>query len=192
MNKNKLITKIILLNILKNNISGNIYYNYKEEAKKIKNKIIKVKNSKILKQININKTQLTKLPEYLEYNTKKNNKQNSLIIYIDKKHLNQDTNEIIKKWCESINILNYKIIDNPNTLTSEIDNQQPKAILACEEVELFLNQNLRIQIVRGFELKFKKIPIVFTHLPTNQISNPELKKEIWHDLKIIKGIIKYG
>ncbi|AFI30798.1 hypothetical protein [Borrelia crocidurae] len=189
MNKNKLIKKIILFRILKNNISGNIYYNYKEEIEKIKNTIIKVKNVDTLEQTHIKENQPIKS---LEHNTKQTNTKNLLIIYIDKKHLNKNTNAIIKKWCESISILNYKIINNSNTLIAEIDNQQPKAILACEEVELFLNQNLRIQIVRGFELKFKKIPIVFTHLPTSQISNPELKKEIWQDLKMIKGIVKYG
>ena len=71
-------------------------------------------------------------------------------------------------------------------------NKQPKAILSCEEVEFFLNQNLRIKIVRVFELRFKGIPLVFTYLPMNQVKNPTLKKEIWQDLKIIKGIIKYG
>ncbi len=87
---------------------------------------------------------------------------------------------------------NYKIIDTIESLNLEISNKNLKAILSCEEIDFFLNQPLRIQIVRGIELRFKGIPLVFTHLPTNQIKNPELKKEIWQDLKIIKGIIKYG
>ncbi len=87
---------------------------------------------------------------------------------------------------------NYKIIDTIESLNLEISNKNLKAILSCEEIDFFLNQPLRIQIVRGIELRFKGIPLVFTYLPTNQIKNPELKKEIWQDLKIIKGIIKYG
>ncbi|AHH02964.1 Hypothetical protein BHY_0013 [Borrelia nietonii YOR] len=192
MNKNKLLKKLILLKILENNISGNIY-SKQEELKKLKNKIIKSRNIKILKhtkQKNIKAN--NSLIKSIEYKINKNDKKDLLIVYIDKKYLNQNTEIIVKKWCESINIFNYKIIDNSNTLTLEINKQKPKAILACEEVELFLNQNLRIQIVRGFELNFKGIPIVFTYLPTSQVTNPELKKEIWQDLKIIKGIIKYG
>ncbi|AAX16539.1 hypothetical protein [Borrelia hermsii] len=192
MNKSKLLKKLILLKILENNISGNIY-SKQEELKKLKNKIIKSRNIEILKhteQKDIKEN--NSLTKSIEYKINKNDKKDLLIVYIDKKYLNQNTEIIVKKWCESINIFNYKIIDNSNALTLEIKNQQPKAILACEEVELFLNQNLRIQIVRGFELNFKGIPIVFTYLPTSQVTNPELKKEIWQDLKIIKGIIKYG
>ncbi|AHH12032.1 Hypothetical protein BHO_0113600 [Borrelia hermsii YBT] len=193
MNKSKLLKKLILLKILENNISGNIYSKQEEELEKLKNKIIKSRNIKILKhteQKDIKEN--NSLIKSIEYKINKNDKKDLLIVYIDKKYLNQNTEIIVKKWCESINIFNYKIIDNSNTLTLEIKNQQPKAILACEEVELFLNQTLRIQIVRGFELNFKGIPIVFTYLPTSQVTNPELKKEIWQDLKIIKGIIKYG
>ncbi|AHH10167.1 hypothetical protein bcCo53_000014 [Borrelia coriaceae] len=193
MNKSKLLKKLILLRILANNISGNVYSNQKEEFEKIKNQIIKTRNIKLLQHTEQNDTkENNKLIQQIEYKINKNDKTDLLIIYIDKKSLNQNTKIIVKKWCESIKILNYKIIDNLNTLISEIHNQQPKAILACEEVALFLNQDLRIQIVRGFELNFKGIPIVFTYNPTNQITNPELKKEIWQDLKIIKGIIKYG
>ncbi|QMU98834.1 hypothetical protein F0310_00060 [Borrelia sp. A-FGy1] len=188
MNKIKLIKKLILLRMLKNNILGNLYENKEEELKKIKNKIRKFKNIKVLnKKIQKN----TKLIKTIEYNKNKNEEKNLLIVYIDKKYLNKSAKEIVKKWCKSINILNYKIIDNFNMLSLEI-NKQPKAILSCEEVEFFLNQKLRIQIVRGFELRFKGIPLVFTYLPFNQIKNPILKKEIWQDLKIIKGIIKYG
>ncbi|UPA17551.1 hypothetical protein R5397_04325 [Borrelia sp. MN22-0132] len=192
MNKSKLLKKLILLRILKNNISENIY-SKQEEFEKLKNQIIKARNIKILKHTEQKDTkENNRLIKSIGYKINKNDKKSLLIIYIDKKHLNQNAKIIVKKWCESIKILNYKIIDNPNTLTLEINNQQPKAILACEEVALFLNQHLRIQIVRGFELNFKGIPIVFTYLPKNQLTNPELKKEIWQDLKIIKGIIKYG
>ncbi|AAX17358.1 hypothetical protein [Borrelia turicatae] len=192
MNKSKLLKKLILLRTLKNNISENIY-SKQEEFEKLKNQIIKARNIKILKhteQKDIKEN--NRLIKSTGYKINKNDKKGLLIVYIDKKYLNQNAKIIVKKWCESIKILNYKIIDNPNTLTFEINNQQPKAILACEEVALFLNQHLRIQIVRGFELNFKGIPIVFTYLPTNQVTNPEIKKEIWQDLKIIKGIIKYG
>ncbi len=72
---------------------------------------------------------------------------------------------------------NYKIIDTIESLNLEISNKNLKAILSCEEIDFFLNQPLRIQIVRGIELRFKGIPLVFTHLPTNQIKNPELKKK---------------
>ncbi|AHH07977.1 hypothetical protein baBA2_000012 [Borrelia anserina] len=194
MNKSKLLKKLILLTILKNNISGKIYNKQEEKLEKVKNKIIiKTRNTKILKHIKQKNIKKNNRPiKSTEHKTKKTDKKDLLIVYIDEKYLNQNTKIIVKKWCESINILNYKIIDNPNTLTLEINNKQPKAILACEEVELFLKQNLRIQIVRGFELNFKGIPIVFTYLPKSQITNPELKKEIWQDLKIIKGIIKYG
>ncbi|UER67237.1 hypothetical protein LKV13_00060 [Borrelia sp. BU AG58] len=186
--KNKLIKKLILLRMLGNNISGNLYEN-KEVAKKIKNKTTKPKSNAILNQIE--QEGIKENTESTELNPSKNEKKDLLIVYIDKKYLNKSASEIVKKWCQSIKILNYKIIDNFNTLSVEIS-KQPKAILSCEEVEFFLNQNLRIQIVRGFELRFKGIPLVFTYLPISQIKNPTLKKEIWQDLKIIKGIIKYG
>ncbi|AHH05403.1 hypothetical protein CNO14_04190 [Borrelia miyamotoi] len=190
MNKSKLFQKLILLKMLENNISGNIYGKQEEKIETIKHKIIKARNIKILK--NTKQKDIKGNKRLIESIENKTNKKDLLIIYIDKKYLNQNVNIIVKKWCDSINIFNYKIIDNPNTLNLEINNKQPKAILACEEVELFLNQKLRIQIVRGFELNFKGIPIVFTYLPTSQIKNPKLKEEIWQDLKIIKGIIKYG
>ncbi|WKC57613.1 hypothetical protein [Borrelia sp. P9F1] len=190
--KNTLIKKLILLRMLKNNISGNLYVYKEDELKKIKKKIVERRNIKILnrtEQVNIKeKPKSTKL---IEHSQNKNDKKDLLIVYIDKKYLNKSTSEMVRRWCESIKILNYKIIDNVNTLNIEL-NRRPKAILSCEEVEFFLNQNLRIQIVRGFELRFKEIPLVFTYLPMNQIKNPKLKKEIWQDLKIIKGIIKYG
>ncbi|UGQ15734.1 hypothetical protein [Borrelia sp. RT5S] len=190
--KNKLIKKLILLRMLENNISGNFYGHKENELKKIKSKIAKCRNIKILNQTEqVDIKEKPKLAKSIEHNQNKNDKKDLLIIYIDKKYLNKGTSEMVKKWCDSIRILNYKIIDNVNTLNSEL-NRQPKAILSCEEVEFFLNQNLRIQIVRGFELRFKEIPLVFTYLPINQIKNPKLKKEIWQDLKIIKGIIKYG
>ncbi|BCR21461.1 hypothetical protein [Borrelia sp. HM] len=190
MNKNQLLQKLILLRTLKNNISGNIYSKQEKNIEIIKNTIIKTKNIKTLKKVKQKNIKENHRPiELIRNNT---NKKDLLIIYIDKKYLNKNVNIIVKKWCDSINIFNYKIIDNPNTLTLEIKDKQPKAILACEEVELFLNQKLRIQVVRGFELNFKGIPTVFTYLPTSQITNPKLKEEIWQDLKIIKGIIKYG
>ncbi|AWG42419.1 hypothetical protein CR532_00060 [Candidatus Borreliella tachyglossi] len=193
MNKNTLLKKLILLKMLENNIWGNIYGNQEEELEKIKHKIIKYRNIKILSEEEQKDTkEKNTLIKSIEYNRSKNDEKDLLIIYMDKKYSSTSAYVIIKKWCQSINVLNYKIIDNFNSLSLAINDKQPKAILSCEEVELFLNQNLRIQIVRGFELRFKEIPIVFTYLPISQAKNPALKKEIWQDLKIIKGIIKYG
>ena len=49
MNKNTFIKKLILLKMLKNNISGNIYGHKEKELKKIKNKIIKSQKYKNIK-----------------------------------------------------------------------------------------------------------------------------------------------
>ncbi|WP_215540113.1 uracil-DNA glycosylase family protein [Borreliella bavariensis] len=200
MSNNILTKKLFLLKILTNNIEGKITENFEKINNEIKHKIEKVKNVKIY-QKNENSEETT------EISTKnKNNLTNLLsnsrlqeksindyiIIYVNKDYLDEPSRDIIVKWCKSINMHNYKIIDTIESLNLEISNKNLKAILSCEEIDFFLNQPLRIQIVRGIELRFKGIPLVFTYLPTNQIKNPELKKEIWQDLKIIKGIIKYG
>ncbi|WP_215539057.1 uracil-DNA glycosylase family protein [Borreliella bavariensis] len=197
---NKILTKkLFLLKILTNNIEGKITENFEKINNEIKHKIEKVKNVKIY-QKNENSEETT------EISTKNKNLTNLLsnsslqeksindyiIIYVNKDYLDEPSRDIIVKWCKSINMHNYKIIDTIESLNLEISNKNLKAILSCEEIDFFLNQPLRIQIVRGIELRFKGIPLVFTYLPTNQIKNPELKKEIWQDLKIIKGIIKYG
>ncbi|WKC81275.1 hypothetical protein [Borreliella tanukii] len=201
MNNNILTKKLFLLKILKNNIEGKITENFEKIDNEIKQEIEKVKSVKIY-QKNENSKQITEIPiktknlmNLLPNNSlqeKSNNNHHHIIIYINKNYLNEPSRDIITKWCKSINIHNYKIIDTIESLNLEISNKNLKAILSCEEIDFFLNQPLRIQIVRGIELRFKGIPLVFTHLPTNQIKNPELKKEIWQDLKIIKGIIKYG
>ncbi|WP_215535048.1 uracil-DNA glycosylase family protein [Borreliella bavariensis] len=199
MSNNILTKKLFLLKILTNNIEGKITENFEKINNEIKHKIEKVKNVKIY-QKNENSEETT------EISTKNKNLTNLLsnsslqeksindyiIIYVNKDYLDEPSRDIIVKWCKSINMHNYKIIDTIESLNLEISNKNLKAILSCEEIDFFLNQPLRIQIVRGIELRFKGIPLVFTYLPTNQIKNPELKKEIWQDLKIIKGIIKYG
>ncbi|WP_187982628.1 uracil-DNA glycosylase family protein [Borreliella bavariensis] len=199
MSNNILTKKLFLLKILTNNIEGKITENFEKINNEIKQKIEKVKNVKIY-QKNGNSEETT------EISTKNKNLTNLLsnsslqkksindyiIIYVNKDYLDEPSRDIIVKWCKSINMHNYKIIDTIESLNLEISNKNLKAILSCEEIDFFLNQPLRIQIVRGIELRFKGIPLVFTYLPTNQIKNPELKKEIWQDLKIIKGIIKYG
>ncbi|WP_215536862.1 uracil-DNA glycosylase family protein [Borreliella bavariensis] len=199
MSNNILTKKLFLLKILTNNIEGKITENFEKINNEIKHKIEKVKNVKIY-QKNENSEETT------EISTKNKNLTNLLsnsslqeksindyiIIYVNKDYLDEPSRDIIIKWCKSINMRNYKIIDTIESLSLEISNKNLKAILSCEEIDFFLNQPLRIQIVRGIELRFKGIPLVFTYLPTNQIKNPELKKEIWQDLKIIKGIIKYG
>lgn len=199
MSNNILTKKLFLLKILTNNIEGKITENFEKINNEIKQKIEKVKNVKIY-QKNGNSEETT------EISTKNKNLTNLLsnsslqkksindyiIIYVNKDYLDEPSRDIIVKWCKSINMHNYKIIDTIESLNLEISNKNLKAILSCEEIDFFLNQPLRIQIVRGIELRFKGIPLVFTYLPTNQIKNPELKKEIWQDLKIIKGIIQYG
>lgn len=199
MNNNILTKKLFLLKILTNNIEGKITENFEKINNEIKQKIEKVKNVKIYqKNENSEKTaeisrknkNLTNLLSNSSLQEKSIN--DYIIIYVNKDYLDEPSRDIIIKWCKSINMHNYKIIDTIESLNLEISNKNLKAILSCEEIDFFLNQPLRIQIVRGIELRFKGIPLVFTHLPTNQIKNPELKKEIWQDLKIIKGIIKYG
>ncbi|MBB6043225.1 hypothetical protein QIA34_00630 [Borreliella yangtzensis] len=200
MNNNILNKKLFLLKILTNNIEGKITESFEKIENDIKQKIEKAKSVKIYqkngnikqpKEMPIKPKNLTNL---LPNNSlqERNIHNNHIIIYINRNYLNESSREIITKWCKSINIHNYKIIDTIESLNLEINNKNLKAILSCEEIDFFLNQPLRIQIVRGIELRFKGIPLVFTYLPTNQIKNPELKKEIWQDLKIIKGIIKYG
>nr|WP_267509486.1 hypothetical protein [Borreliella garinii] len=199
MNNNILTKKLFLLKILTNNIEGKITENFDKINNEIKQKIEKVKNVKIYQknenseettEISIKNKNLTNLLSNSSLQEKSIN--DYIIIYVNKDYLDEPSRDIIIKWCKSINIHNYKIIDTIESLNLEISNKNLKAILSCEEIDFFLNQPLRIQIVRGIELRFKGIPLVFTHLPTNQIKNPELKKEIWQDLKIIKGIIKYG
>lgn len=199
MNNNILTKKLFLLKILTNNIEGKITENFEKINNEIKQKIEKVKNVKIYQknenseettEISIKNKNLTNLLSNSSLQEKSIN--DYIIIYVNKDYLNEPSRDIIIKWCKSINMHNYKIIDTIESLNLEISNKNLKAILSCEEIDFFLNQPLRIQIVRGIELRFKGIPLVFTHLPTNQIKNPELKKEIWQDLKIIKGIIKYG
>ncbi|WPM06269.1 hypothetical protein QIA41_04205 [Borreliella sinica] len=202
MNNNILNKKLFLLKILKNNVEGQITENFEKIDIEIKQKIEKAKNIKIYqKNENTKKpaealVKTENLKNLLSSNSlqekSSSNTSNYIIIYLNKNHLNEPSKDIVTKWCKSINIQNYKIIDTIESLNLEISNKNPKAILSCEEIDFFLNQPLRIQIVRGIELRFKGIPLVFTYLPTNQIKNPELKKEIWQDLKIIKGIIKYG
>ncbi|WP_031539673.1 hypothetical protein [Borreliella garinii] len=199
MNNNILTKKLFLLKILTNNIEGKITENFDKINNEIKQKIEKVKNVKIYQknenseettEISIKNKNLTNLLSNSSLQEKSIN--DYIIIYVNKDYLDEPSRDIIIKWCKSINMHNYKIIDTIESLNLEISNKNLKAILSCEEIDFFLNQPLRIQIVRGIELRFKGIPLVFTHLPTNQIKNPELKKEIWQDLKIIKGIIKYG
>lgn len=200
MNNNNILTKkLFLLKILTNNIEGKITENFDKINNEIKQKIEKVKNVKIYQknenseettEISIKNKNLTNLLSNSSLQEKSIN--DYIIIYVNKDYLDEPSRDIIIKWCKSINMHNYKIIDTIESLNLEISNKNLKAILSCEEIDFFLNQPLRIQIVRGIELRFKGIPLVFTHLPTNQIKNPELKKEIWQDLKIIKGIIKYG
>ncbi|WP_029358293.1 hypothetical protein [Borreliella garinii] len=199
MNNNILTKKLFLLKILTNNIEGKIIENFDKINNEIKQKIEKVKNVKIYqknenseetKEISIKNKNLTNLLSNSSLQEKSIN--DYIIIYVNKDYLDEPSRDIIIKWCKSINMHNYKIIDTIESLNLEISNKNLKAILSCEEIDFFLNQPLRIQIVRGIELRFKGIPLVFTHLPKNQIKNPELKKEIWQDLKIIKGIIKYG
>ncbi|WKC76684.1 hypothetical protein [Borreliella valaisiana] len=200
MNNNILNKKLFLLKILTNNIEGKITENFEKIENDIKQKIEKTKSVKIYQ-----KNENIKQPKEMPIKTKnltnllpnnslqeKSINNNHIIIYINRNYLDEPSRDIITKWCKSININNYKIIDTIESLNLEISNKNLKAILSCEEIDFFLNQPLRIQIVRGIELRFKGIPLVFTYLPTNQIKNPELKKEIWQDLKIIKGIIKYG
>nr|WP_267508288.1 hypothetical protein [Borreliella garinii] len=199
MNNNILTKKLFLLKILTNNIEGKIIENFDKINNEIKQKIEKVKNVKIY-QKNENSEETTEIS--IKNKNLTNRLSNSslqeksindyIIIYVNKDYLDEPSRDIIIKWCKSINMHNYKIIDTIESLNLEISNKNLKAILSCEEIDFFLNQPLRIQIVRGIELRFKGIPLVFTHLPINQIKNPELKKEIWQDLKIIKGIIKYG
>ncbi|WP_151060681.1 hypothetical protein [Borreliella turdi] len=198
MNNNILTKKLFLLKILKNNIKGKITENFEKIDNEIKQKIEKAKNVAIFQknenrkpiEVSAKNKDLTNL---LSNNSlQEKSIDNYIIIYVNKNHLNEPSKDTITKWCKSINIDNYKIIDTIESLNLEISNKIPKAILSCEEIDFFLNKPLRIQIVRGIELRFKGIPLVFTHLPINQIKNPELKKEIWQDLKIIKGIIKYG
>ncbi|AFT83351.1 hypothetical protein BgCN_0013 [Borreliella garinii NMJW1] len=198
---NKILTKkLFLLKILTNNIEGKITENFEKINNEIKQKIEKVKNVKIY-QKNGNIEETTEIPIKNKNNLtnllsnsslQKKSINDYIIIYVNKDYLDEPSRDIIIKWCKSINMHNYKIIDTIESLNLEISNKNLKAILSCEEIDFFLNQPLRIQIVRGIELRFKGIPLVFTYLPTNQIKNPELKKEIWQDLKIIKGIIKYG
>ncbi|WP_031531540.1 hypothetical protein [Borreliella garinii] len=199
MNNNILTKKLFLLKILTNNIEGKIIENFDKINNEIKQKIEKVKNVKIYQknenseettEISIKNKNLTNLLSNSSLQEKSIN--DYIIIYVNKDYLDEPSRDIIIKWCKSINMHNYKIIDTIESLNLEISNKNLKAILSCEEIDFFLNQPLRIQIVRGIELRFKGIPLVFTHLPINQIKNPELKKEIWQDLKIIKGIIKYG
>ncbi|WKC74859.1 hypothetical protein QIA36_00630 [Borreliella yangtzensis] len=200
MNNNILNKKLFLLKILTNNIEGKITENFDKIENDIKQKIEKAKSVKIYqKNENIKQPKGMPIKPKILTNLLPNNSlqernihNNHIIIYINRNYLNESSRGIITKWCKSINIHNYKIIDTIESLNLEINNKNLKAILSCEEIDFFLNQPLRIQIVRGIELRFKGIPLVFTYLPTNQIKNPELKKEIWQDLKIIKGIIKYG
>lgn len=200
MNNNILTKKLFLLKILTNNIEGKIIENFDKINNEIKQKIEKVKNVKIYQknenseettEISIKNKNLTNRLSNSSLQEKSIN-DDYIIIYVNKDYLDEPSRDIIIKWCKSINMHNYKIIDTIESLNLEISNKNLKAILSCEEIDFFLNQPLRIQIVRGIELRFKGIPLVFTHLPINQIKNPELKKEIWQDLKIIKGIIKYG
>lgn len=200
MSNNILTKKLFLLKILTNNIEGKITENFEKINNEIKQKIEKVKNVKIY-QKNGNSKETTEIPIknknnltnlLSNSNLQKKSINDYIIIYVNKDYLDEPSRDIIVKWCKSINMHNYKIIDTIESLNLEISNKNLKAILSCEEIDFFLNQPLRIQIVRGIELRFKGIPLVFTYLPTNQIKNPELKKEIWQDLKIIKGIIKYG
>ncbi|WKC75764.1 hypothetical protein [Borreliella valaisiana] len=200
MNNNILNKKLFLLKILTNNIEGKITENFEKIENDIKQKIEKAKSVKIY-QKNENIKQSKRMPlktknltNLLPNNSlqEKSINNDHIIIYINRNYLDEPSRDIITKWCKSINIHNYKIIDTIELLNLEISNKNLKAILSCEEIDFFLNQPLRIQIVRGIELRFKGIPLVFTYLPTSQIINPELKKEIWQDLKIIKGIIKYG
>lgn len=200
MSNNILTKKLFLLKILTNNIEGKITENFEKINNEIKQRIEKVKNVKIY-QKNGNSEETTEIPIknknnltnlLLNSSLQKKNINDYIIIYVNKDYLDEPSRDIIVKWCKSINMHNYKIIDTIESLNLEISNKNLKAILSCEEIDFFLNQPLRIQIVRGIELRFKGIPLVFTYLPTNQIKNPELKKEIWQDLKIIKGIIQYG
>ncbi|AAU06872.1 MULTISPECIES: hypothetical protein [Borreliella] len=196
MSNNILTKKLFLLKILTNNIEGKITENFEKINNEIKQKIEKVKiyqkneNSEATTEISTKNKNLTNLLSNSSLQKKSIN--DYIIIYVNKNYLDEPSRDIIVKWCKSINMHNYKIIDTIESLNLEISNKNLKAILSCEEIDFFLNQPLRIQIVRGIELRFKGIPLVFTYLPTNQIKNPELKKEIWQDLKIIKGIIKYG
>lgn len=184
MNNNILTKKLFLLKILTNNIEGKIIENFDKINNEIKQKIEKVKNVKIYQknenseettEISIKNKNLTNLLSNSSLQEKSIN--DYIIIYVNKDYLDEPSRDIIIKWCKSIKMHNYKIIDTIESLNLEISNKNLKAILSCEEIDFFLNQPLRIQIVRGIELRFKGIPLVFTHLPINQIKNPELKKK---------------
>lgn len=77
-------------------------------------------------------------------------------------------------------------------LEHQIAVASPKAVFAAGELFLryFLKSNAPISSVRGRLFEYKSIPVIVSFSPRMVLENPELRRPVWEDLKMLRRILE--
>ena len=120
-----------------------------------------------------------------------------------------EAGELLTKIIEAINlrredvylsnIIKCKTVDNARPGSHEIEECKtylarqikainPKVICTLGEIatQSLLNTETSISILRGEFHDYKGIPVMPTYHPSYILKHPEFKRDVWHDIKLIK------
>ena len=77
-------------------------------------------------------------------------------------------------------------------LDHQIAVASPKAVLAAGELFLryFLKSDAPVASVRGRLFEYKNIPVIVTFSPRTVLENPELRRPVWEDLKMLRRVLE--
>lgn len=120
----------------------------------------------------------------------------------------------LSKWLSSIGLIPGRETavttvlkcrpQNPQSVTGQIveacrsylDHQiavaSPKALLASGELFLrcFLESNEPVSSVRGRLFEYRNIPVIVTFAPRTVLENPELRRPVWENLKMLRRVLE--
>lgn len=79
-------------------------------------------------------------------------------------------------------------------LETQIEYLQPKAIFTVGRIaaQILLNTTRGIGSMHGRIFQFRGIPLVPTYHPSGVLRNPEYRRAVWDDLKVLKNVISNG
>ena len=79
-------------------------------------------------------------------------------------------------------------------LETQIGYLRPKAILTVGRIaaQILLNTTRGIGSMHGQIFEFCGIPLVPTYHPSGVLRNPEYRRAVWDDLKVLKNVISHG
>ena len=79
-------------------------------------------------------------------------------------------------------------------LIHQIELLKPSAILTVGRIaaQILLDSTKGIGAIRGRVYSYKGIPLVPTYHPSGVLRNPEYRRAVWDDLKVLKGLLDNG